>query len=169
MNDNYKKELAKNNLTLLEKIYLPEIVRGMWLVLKRMFEVPKPTRQYPEERWIPEGSYRGRPVLVKENGVERCVACGLCARVCPAIAINIEAAETNEEKERYPDKFEINMLRCIFCGLCEEACPEEAIVMSGDYELVFQTQKSACLNKERLLKSTEELENRLKFLSTSKN
>ncbi len=168
MNDISKKQLAKNNLTLLEKIYLPEIARGMLLVLKRMFEVPKPTRQYPEERWKPEKSYRGRPVLVKENGVERCVACGLCARVCPALAISLTASETSVAKERFPVEFEINMLRCIFCGLCEESCPQEAIVMSKDYELVFQSQASACMNKERLLKTTEELENRLKFATECK-
>ena len=84
---------------------------------------PKFTRQYPEERWNPPSSFRGRPVLVEEEGVERCVACGLCARVCPALAIEVQASETELAKERYPVKFEINMLRCIFCGFCEEACP----------------------------------------------
>jgi NADH-quinone oxidoreductase subunit I len=168
MNDTSRKELVKNNLTFLERLYIPEIARGMWLVLKRMFEVPKPTRQYPEERWEVEGSYRGRPVLVKENGIERCVACGLCARVCPALAINVQASETKDDKERYPKEFEINMLRCIFCGLCEEACPEEAIVMSKDYELVFQTQAEARMNKERLLKTTDELKDRLDFLKKYK-
>ena len=168
MNDISKKELAKNNLTFLEKLYIPEIVNGMWLVLKRMFEVPKPTRQYPEERWQPEGSYRGRPVLVKENGTERCVACGLCARVCPALAISVKATETKDPKERSPAEFEINMLRCIFCGLCEEACPEEALVMSKDYELIFQSQASACLNKDRLLKTTDELNDRLSFVKKCK-
>lgn len=103
-------------------------------------------------------------MLVKENGIERCVACGLCARVCPALAINIQATETANEKERCPKEFEIDMLRCIFCGLCEEACPEEAIVMSKDYELVFQSQASARMDKPRLLKSNEELSDRLEFL-----
>ncbi|MCK7520085.1 MAG: 4Fe-4S binding protein [Ignavibacteriales bacterium] len=61
---------------------------------------------------IHPASYRGRPVLVQEeNGVERCVACGLCSRVCPALAIEVQAAETELEKERYPEKFEINMLQ----------------------------------------------------------
>ena len=164
MNDTSKKQLAINNLSFTERLYIPEIARGMWLVLKRMFERPKPTRQYPEERWSPTGSYRGRPVLVKENGVERCVACGLCARVCPALAISLQANETKHEKERQPEQFEIDMLRCIFCGFCEEACPEEAIVMSKDYELVFQSQATAKLDKSRLLKNTTDLKDRLEFV-----
>ena len=168
MNDITKKQLAINNLSFLERLYLPEIARGMWLVLKRMFETPKPTRQYPEERWTPTGSYRGRPVLVAENGVERCVACGLCARVCPALAISLQATETSLEKERTPAHFEVDMLRCVFCGLCEEACPEEAIVMSKDYELVFQSQASARMDKPRLLKTTEEVAERLEFVKNWK-
>ena len=148
------------NLTLSERIYLPEVVKGLTLTFKEMFK-PNFTRQYPEERWEPEGSYRGRPVLVEENGTERCVACGLCARVCPALAISIEAGETEDAKEKYPVNFEINMLRCIYCGYCEEACPEEAIVMSKDYELVFRTPADAIMDKKKLLIPVEKLKDRL--------
>ena len=150
-------------LTFWERIYLPEIAKGLGLTLKQMFK-PKFTRQYPEERWIPEGSYRGRPVLVQEDEGERCVACGLCSRVCPALAIEVRAAETEKEKERYPEKFEINMLRCIYCGFCEEVCPEEAIVMSKDYELVFGSQEEAIFGKEKLLVPVAQLQERLEFL-----
>lgn len=156
--------IEKDNISFLERLYIPEIAHGMALTFKRMLKFPKMTRQYPEERWLPTGSYRGRPVLVLENGKERCVACGLCARVCPAVAINVQAAETSDEKERYPAQFEINMLRCVFCGFCEEACPEEAIVMSKDCEIVFQSPDDAVMDKPRLLKPKEELIDRLEFL-----
>ncbi len=160
-----RKNIEKDKLSFLEKLYIPEIAHGMALTFKRMLEFPKMTRQYPEERWIPTGSYRGRPVLVVDkNGVERCVACGLCARVCPAIAINVQAGETENDKERYPVTFEIDMLRCIFCGFCEEACPEEAIVMSKDYEIVFQSPQDAIMDKKRLLKPIDELKDRIEFL-----
>ncbi|MGQ9819193.1 MAG: NuoI/complex I 23 kDa subunit family protein [Candidatus Kapaibacteriales bacterium] len=152
-----------NRLTFWEKLYLPEIAKGMGITLRQMFK-PKFTRQYPEERWEPTGSYRGRPVLVLDEDGERCVACGLCSRVCPALAIEVQASETEREKERYPIKFEINMLRCIFCGFCEEVCPEEAIVMSRDYELVFTNRSSAILGKEKLLVPIHKLQDRLEFL-----
>ena len=116
------------------------------------------------EKWIPTGSYRGRPVLVLEEEGERCVACGLCSRVCPALAIEVRAAETDKVKERYPEKFEINMLRCIYCGFCEEVCPEEAIIMSKDYELVFTDPKDAILGKDKLLIPIAQLQDRLEFL-----
>ncbi len=157
-------QVRSKDLSLIERTYLPQIVGGLWLTFKQMFK-PKFTRQYPEEKWTPPPSFRGRPVLVKEkNGVERCVACGLCSRVCPALAIEVLASETELEKERYPVKFEINMVRCIFCGFCEEVCPEEAIVMSDEYVLTFTSQEQAIFGKEKLLMSTDRLKKRLDFL-----
>ena len=160
---NKKENTESQRLTFWEKIYLPEIARGLGLTFRQMFR-PTFTRQYPEERWTPEGSYRGRPVLVQEEEGERCVACGLCSRVCPALAIEVRAGETEQEKERYPETFEINMLRCIYCGFCEEVCPEEAIVMSKDYELVFSSQEEGILGKDKLLVPVAQLQERLEFL-----
>ena len=133
-----------------EKLYLPEIAKGMSLTLKQMFQ-PSFTRQYPEERWEPPGSYRGRPVLVLEESGERCVACGLCSRVCPALAIEVQADETSKEKERYPSLFEINMLRCIFCGFCEEACPVDAIVQTRIFEYHGEARGDLYYTKQMLL------------------
>ncbi len=147
-----------------EKLYLPEIAKGLASTFMTMFK-PDMTRQYPEQRWEPTGSYRGRPVLVQEAEGERCVACGLCSRVCPALAIEVQAAETMErDKERFPKLFEINMLRCIYCGFCEEVCPEEAIVMSKDYDIVFQTQEEAIFGKDKLLVPVAKLQQRLEYL-----
>jgi NADH-quinone oxidoreductase subunit I len=153
----------KKDLNFFERIYIVEILKGMMLTLKHLFR-PKFTRQYPEEKFVPPPSYRGRPVLVMDNGKERCVACGLCSRVCPALAIQVQAAETQDEKERYPALFEINMLRCIFCGFCEEVCPEEAIVMSKDYELVFTKYEDAIFGKDKLLVPAEQLKDRIEFI-----
>ncbi len=160
---NIEKNTEKQRLNFWEKIYLPEIARGLGMTFVEMFK-PKVTRQYPEEVWNPTGSYRGRPVLVLEEDGERCVACGLCSRVCPALAIEVAAGETEKTKERYPVKFEINMLRCIYCGFCEEVCPEEAIVMSKDYDLVFEKQEDAILDKDQLLIPMAQLQDRLEFL-----
>lgn len=156
-------------MSLWEKIYFPEIIRGLVTTFKHIFK-PKFTRQYPEERWDAPDSFRGRPVLVlDDNGVERCVACGLCSRVCPPLAIEVQASETELMKERYPVRFEINMLRCIFCGFCEEVCPEEAIVMSKDYELVFTQPEQGIYGKDKLLIPKAQLQERLDYLKAMRN
>jgi NADH-quinone oxidoreductase subunit I len=154
----------RKDLTFWQKLYIPEIAKGLMITLKNMFR-KKYTMQYPEEKFHPGGWYRGRPVLaVEDDGQERCVACGLCSRVCPALAIEVQAAETDREKERYPVTFEINMLRCIFCGFCEEVCPEEAIIMSKDYELVFTNRQDAIYGKEKLFVPVSELAERIDYL-----
>lgn len=159
----FKKIIHKRDLQWWDKLYIPQIIVGLRLTIAQIFR-PKFTRQYPEERWNPPPSFRGRPVLVEESGVERCVACGLCARVCPALAIEMQASESEYWKERYPVMFEINMLRCIFCGFCEEVCPEEAIVMSQDYELTFTSQEDAIFGKDKLLVPADKLKTRLEYL-----
>lgn len=144
----------KERMSLAEKLYLPAILKGLTITGRHAARFSdRVTRQYPEEPTpIPDG-YRGMPVLVKdEEGRMKCVACQLCEFVCPPEAIKIvpgEYAESNVEK--YPARFDLNMLRCIYCGLCEEACPEEAIFMSGIATFVAPTREAAILPKEKLL------------------
>src|SRR5690606_853851 len=87
--------------------------------------------QYPEERIPYPVGYRGLHRLVpREDGKPRCVACYMCATVCPAQCIYIEAGEYSDDPiEKYPTKFVIDELRCVVCGLCVEACPKDAIRM----------------------------------------
>ena len=159
---------GERKLSWWDKLYFPAILSGMMYTLRRMF-MKRFTVQYPEEPIVLGPEFRGRPVLVMENGRERCVACGLCARVCPPFAIHMQAAETDDPKERYPAVFEINMLRCIYCGLCEDVCPEEAIVMSPEYDFVFRSREEAIYTKERLLVDKRQLEPRLKWLAKMRN
>ncbi|MEM1043392.1 MAG: NADH-quinone oxidoreductase subunit I [Bacteroidota bacterium] len=159
----------ERKLNLWEKLYLPEIFKGLKYSYSKM-SAPRYTFEYPEEQWYPPDSYRGRPVLVEEEGRPRCVSCGLCARSCPPLAISMQAHEVFDDvKEREPEWFEINMLRCIYCGFCEEVCPEEAIVMSKEYDLTFQDREEAHFGLDRLLVPKEFLADRLAFLERKKN
>jgi NADH-quinone oxidoreductase subunit I len=79
----------------------------------------------------------------------------MCQWVCPPLAITIEAAEYPKNSalhaiEKYPAKFDINMLRCIYCGLCEDACPEEAIFMSKTYVVVGHSRDLMIFDKKKL-------------------
>ncbi len=159
----------ERKLNIWEKLYLPEIFKGMKYSYSKM-SAPRYTFEYPEEQWYPPDSYRGRPVLVEEEGRPRCVACGLCARSCPPLAISMQAHEVFDDvKEREPEWFEINMLRCIYCGFCEEVCPEEAIVMSKEYDLTFQDREEAHFGLDQLLVPKEFLADRLAYLDRQKN
>lgn len=159
---------SERKLNFWESLYIPEILKALRYTLSKMGK-PTVTVQYPEESWTPPDSYRGRPVLVEEDGQPRCVACGLCARSCPPLAISMQATETDDEKERTPEWFEIDMLRCIYCGYCEEVCPEEAIVMSKEYDLTFQDREEAHFGMDKLLVPKDQLVDRLDFLKEARN
>jgi NADH-quinone oxidoreductase subunit I len=89
-----------------------------------------------------------------ENGLEKCVACGLCAVACPADAIYLEAEENDGSVAagpRYAKVYQIHKTRCIFCGYCEEACPVSAIFMGKDYELAVYSKDDFVWDKTELL------------------
>lgn len=165
---NTRKE-NERKLNFWERMYLPEVFKGLGYSFSKIVKEPVYTFEYPDEQWYPPDTYRGRPVLVEEEGRPRCVSCNLCARACPPMAISMQSHEVDNVKEREPQWFEINMLRCIYCGYCEEVCPEEAIVMSKEYDMTFQTREEAIFGLERLLVPVERLTDRLDFLAHYKN
>ena len=126
--------LIKKSRSIWQEIYLVDIIKGLWITLRNMLFAPKVTIQYPEERRNYSERFRGQHYIKATNGVENCTACMLCQTVCPAECIHIEAGE-RPDKEKYPVKFEIDVLRCCFCGMCEEACPKDAIKLSNIYEM----------------------------------
>jgi NADH-quinone oxidoreductase subunit I len=148
-------QVQRKSLTLAERVYLPQIFGGMMTTLKHLLR-PAETMEYPEQRpAIPPG-YRGVPTLVKDpNGREKCVSCQLCEFVCPPKAIritpgSIPAGAPNEQVEKAPQAFDIDMLRCIYCGLCEEVCPEEAIFLQNQYSMSGYSRAEMVNHKDRL-------------------
>jgi NADH-quinone oxidoreductase subunit I len=141
----------RKKFTLGERLYIPEILRGLKLTFSHLFR-PKVTLEYPEQRWELPSNYRGAPALVRDQeGREKCVACFLCQEICPPQAITIIGGELEGSNvEKYPLSFDIDMLRCIYCGFCEDVCPEEAIFLTKDFELAGYSREEMIFNKEKL-------------------
>ena len=132
------------------------VVKGMGVTLKEMM-APTVTENYPDEPAKLQERFRGKHVLQRdENGLEKCVACFLCAAACPSNCIYIEAAENTEQVrisggERYAKVYNIDYNRCIFCGYCVEACPTDAITHGHDFELASYNTSTLVYRKEDML------------------
>ena len=137
------------------------IAKGMSITFKEMFQ-PTIVENYPDGPGPLKGAkfeqrFRGMHVLQRdENGLEKCVACFLCAAACPSDCIYIEAAENTEKLrisggERYAKVYNIDYNRCIFCGFCVEACPKDAITHGYNFELSVYNRADLLKRKEDLL------------------
>ena len=173
-----KPELVEKDVR--ERAYLPELIKGIAIttrhflrnligerdrnpeVLDRRGYATISTVEYPEEKVSYPDGYRGLHRLVpREDGKPRCVACYMCATICPAQCISIESAEYDPADEatesrvieKYPRKFIIDELRCVVCGLCVDACPKDAIRMDTCVHTPSEYSRSAFVyDVPRLLK-----------------
>ena len=121
--------------------YVFSIFAGLMITIKKMFRnlfnrKQMPTLNYPEEKYEYGPRFKGNHILtVKKDGSLRCTACMLCATACPADCIDIEAAEHEDSTvEKFPVKYNIDILRCVYCGYCEEACPVDAVRMGPEWQ-----------------------------------
>ncbi|MBI5367100.1 MAG: NADH-quinone oxidoreductase subunit I [Planctomycetes bacterium] len=142
--------------SLSEELYLPEILKGLATTFKHLIRPEKFTVEYPEKKKPIPQNFRGEHALKRDaQGRVKCVACFLCATACPSECIHITAGPTPPEwtdREKYPTKFEIDMLRCIYCGMCEEACPCDAIELTSKFYQVSETREEKYFGKDTLLR-----------------
>ena len=122
--------------------YFTTIGKGMWktwtIFFKQVTGMEKTnTLEWPEQEVTYGERFKGKHFLTRrDDGQVRCTACFLCATACPADCIHIEAGQhPQNEIEKFPVRFEIDILRCVFCGFCEEACPVDAIRLGPEYAM----------------------------------
>jgi len=170
----------REEMTLLERIYIIEIVKGIWITFGRLIRnfslhllhsigigksmAASASIQYPNDRRPYPPRYRGRHRLtLKDNGDIKCTSCFLCSTACPAECIYIEPAEHDDPSiEKFPHRYEIDTLLCIYCGYCVEACPVDAIRMdTGIHPEVYPPDPRLFIeDKEVLMQRSRELEDK---------
>jgi formate hydrogenlyase subunit 6/NADH:ubiquinone oxidoreductase subunit I len=115
---------------------LPALIKDMGKCLfKRPF-----TQEYPFVTVKAAEGYRGRHVFYPD----KCISCGLCARDCPAKAIELLEVSGKRMPHFYLD-------RCIFCYLCAEGCPREAIKLTPNFEMSTTETDELIVNAEEFI------------------
>lgn len=89
------------------------------MALKNLFSKPA-TRNYPA---VPR-EYPARTRGHVENDLSMCILCGMCAKKCPADAIQVDRQNGN---------WTIHRFGCIQCGSCIENCPRKCLSMLQAY------------------------------------
>jgi NADH-quinone oxidoreductase chain I len=124
--------------------------KGFAVTLKRLARDPV-TIEYPDVKREMASRFRGLPALRSDpqTGEALCVACGLCARICPTSCLEMHVVPS-EEGDRELGEFILRAGRCLNCGMCAQVCPVDAIAMSKEYELAVQDRNGLIFTKTEL-------------------
>ena len=124
----------------------------MWRrTVSHIFTKPATTK-YPFVKPKLPDDFRGKPNytirtcnMIDLSGTQRQIGfdvqklvntnCTVCARDCPAFAIEIVEVDGKKRPQ-----FDLN--KCIFCNQCVESCPRNAITSSTEYELATTDKNS---------------------------
>ncbi|OGP73894.1 MAG: hypothetical protein A2Y80_10115 [Deltaproteobacteria bacterium RBG_13_58_19] len=144
--------------------YFKEILVGFWSLLAgmsvtiRYFTRPIVTVQYPREKIRMTPRYRGYPrfILDPETRTHLCIACEMCARICPSQLISLEGVKMPGAKQKIPYKYVHEHYYCSLCGLCVEVCPTSALEYSGEYRLAGYRREDAIFDHLVLLQQRQE-------------
>ncbi len=95
------------------------------------------TMKYPSVPASVAEGFRGKQVL----DIDKCIGCSLCARECPAHAI--EMVEVNGKKRPL-----IHLDHCIFCYECADICPKNVYHSSKIFELAVTDKKTLVIKPQ---------------------
>jgi NADH-quinone oxidoreductase subunit I len=123
--------------------YFKDIAVGGWSLVAGLIVTGKRllqhaiTTQYPRQKIPMAENFRGHieQVRFEDGGTHHCVACGLCARICPSGVIKVQGKKEFAGTEKVGTFYFIDFSRCSLCGLCVDACPEKTIRFTREYEL----------------------------------
>jgi formate hydrogenlyase subunit 6/NADH:ubiquinone oxidoreductase subunit I len=107
-------------------------------VLQSLVKVPV-TERYPYHKKAAPARLRGKLLWNRE----KCTACGLCAKDCPANALEVIAID----KKTKQIVMHYDMDHCIFCGQCVFSCRQGCMALpSTDWELAALTRAGYAQN-----------------------
>ena len=121
--------------------WLSRLLKPLFIVAPYIFRNSQ-TVAYPTERLMFFPRFRGRHVF----HLDRCISCGICARVCPDASITLVEMEGQEKK--YP---QIDYNTCSLCGYCVTFCPRKSLEFTDIVEFATTDRSTLVYSPERLM------------------
>jgi NADH-quinone oxidoreductase subunit I len=114
------------------------LVIGLWITFQRLFKRIV-TVQYPRQKLTMVPNFRGHIEALRfdDNNSHHCVACGLCARICPSHVIKVQGVKSKASDHKRGAYYYIDFTKCSLCGLCVDVCPEKTLTFSHEFELAY--------------------------------
>lgn len=95
------------------------------------------TMKIPVEKRIDKNGYKISRICERDSRElvfvrSKCIACGLCEKVCPTKAISLGAlgAIVSFDRKKDINYIEIDEKKCVLCGLCVGVCLKNALSLS---------------------------------------
>src|SRR5215831_9695764 len=90
---------------LLNRIFLVDLFRGLWVTFRNQSPKYIYTEQYPTERPKVAERYRGAPRLNinPDTNETLCISCNLCALACPENLIVVTSVRNEQTRRKDPD------------------------------------------------------------------
>jgi NADH-quinone oxidoreductase subunit I len=95
------------------------------------------TQQYPENREELTMFERCRSqvaMVIDENDMHKCTACGLCQIACPNGSLTVVSRTGETTGKREIDHMLWRMDSCTFCNACVMSCAPKALEMRSNFE-----------------------------------
>ena len=116
------------------------LISGMIVTGKRLLQHAI-TTQYPRQKIPMFENFRGHieQIAFQDTGTHHCVACGMCARICPSGVIKVQGKKEYAHSHKLGTFYIIDFSKCSLCGLCVDICPEDTIRFTHEYELAHHS------------------------------
>jgi glutamate synthase (NADPH) small chain len=98
----------------------------------------------------PKGDGHREAVRCMRCQTHVCVACTMCARVCPDNCIDVRGYDTGYE--RIVTRYDFVMEWCCFCGLCEDICPTQTLDLAPSFDYARASRRFFTYDREFMLR-----------------
>ena len=102
----------------LRKIFLVDLLRGLWVTFRNQNPKYIYTERYPTERPKVAERYRGAPRLNinPDTSETLCISCNLCALACPENLIVVTSVRNEQTRRKDLTEFTYDLSRCMSAG-----------------------------------------------------